>query len=118
MLPASPILLVISLIGNAIEGMVIGVLIGWLTSLATRIRPKRPYMDALIGALGSLIGMIGISLMPWHPNTVSYVTKNGVTVTTTANFYQHPERVAATVATILPLLFELNRLREARRSQA
>lgn len=116
LLPVSPIITLIFLIMDAVAGMAIGILSGWLTSFITRTRSKRLLTDGLIGAGGFLAGLIGVVFMPWHRNTISYHLSGGTLVTSTANVYQHPERIAVIVAIILPSLYELIRWRQLRRS--
>jgi hypothetical protein len=113
-IPASPLLVIVSLILMAIAGMVIGGISGWLISFFTKPNSLQVFRNALIGAFGFLAGFIGCFYVPWHPNTISYQLKGGTQVTSTANFYQHPERIAVIVAIILPLLYELNRARQSR----
>jgi len=116
MLPDSPIITLIFLLMDAVAGMAIGIFSGWLTSFITRARSKRLLTDGLIGAGGFLAGLIGVVFMPWHRNTISYHLSGGTLVTSTANVYQHPERVAVIAAIILPSLYELIRWRQVRRS--
>lgn len=116
MLPASSIITLVFLIMDAVAGMAIGILSGWFTSFIAREKSKRLFTDGLIGAGGFLAGVIGVDFMPWHRNTISYHLSGGTLVTSTANFYQHPERVAVILAIILPSIYELIRLRHARRS--
>lgn len=116
MLPASPIITLIFLLIDAVAGMAIGIFSGWLTSFLTRTRSKGLLTDGLIGAGGFLAGLMGAVFMPWHRNTISYHLSGGTLVTSTANVYQHPERVAVIVAIVLPSLYELIRWRQLRRS--
>jgi Na+/proline symporter len=113
-IPASPLLVIVSLILLAIAGMVIGGVSGLLISLFTKPNSQQVFRNALIGAFGFLVGFIGCFYLPWHQNTISYQLQGGTQVTSTTNFYQHPARIAAIVAIVLPLLYELNRARQAR----
>jgi uncharacterized membrane protein YeaQ/YmgE (transglycosylase-associated protein family) len=115
MLPVSPTLTIIFLSLYALAGMAIGSLSGWLTSVLTKSGAQGLFRDALLGSLGFLGGFIGCFYFPWHQSTISYQLKGGTQVTSTANFYQHPERIAVVIAVVLPFLHELNRFREARR---
>jgi hypothetical protein len=91
--------------------MAIGILIGWLTYLITKSKPRKLFRWAYLGALGFLIGFFGCVFLPWHENTITYYLDGGTKVTSTMNIYQHPERIAVVVAVLLPLLYELYRSR-------
>ena len=117
MLPASPIITLIFLIGHAILAGVIGLVSGWLTHAFTKTGSRRLLADALIGILGYFAG-VSTCFLPWHKNTISYRLSGGTLVTSTANYFQYYERVAVIVAVILPCLFELIRFFRARRSTA
>lgn len=62
-------------IAYSIGGAAIGVLSGWLTTLATKSGKPRIWKDALFGALVFLIGLIGtikITIyMQWPENTTT-----------------------------------------------
>jgi hypothetical protein len=117
MVPNSPILTIYFLLLTSIEGMVIGAVVGWLISFVSKIRPRRIGKNALLGACGFLAGLLGAAYIPWHENTISYHLSGGVQVTSTANFYQHGDRVAVIIAILLPLAFELNRVRMRKRNR-
>jgi|HubBroStandDraft_2_1064218.scaffolds.fasta_scaffold423861_2 H+/Cl- antiporter ClcA len=110
MFPVSPFATVAFVLLYALAGALIGILSGWLTALALRSR-HRLTVDSVLGAAGFLLGGIFAILMPWHANTISYELSGGTRVTSTTNSYQHPERVAAVVAVILPLIYEIWRRR-------
>jgi NADH:ubiquinone oxidoreductase subunit 4 (subunit M) len=114
-LPVSPIITIAYLALCALAGMAIGGISGFLTSLFIKTGSQRVLRDALIGSIGFLAGLIGSVYFPWHQNTISYQMKGGTQVTSTTNFYQHPERVAVVIAILLPLSYELNRFRRIRR---
>ncbi len=116
MVPDSPILVIIYLCLDAIKGLAIGALSGWITSLVTKCRPRRIWMDSLLGSIGFIGGFAGAIYMPWHENTITYKLSDGVTVTSTMNSFQHPERVAIVLAVALPILYELYRWMRSRRS--
>ena len=117
MLPDSPLITLIFLLGHAIVGMAIGVMSGWLTLVVTKAAPKRILNDALIGLFGYFGGLMTFFL-PWHQNTISYRLSGGVFVTSTASNFQYSERVAIFVAILLPCLYELSRFFRARRSSS
>ncbi len=52
--------------------------------------------------------------MPWHENTVTERLSGGGMVTTTMNSYQHPIRIAVVSAVLIPVLYEVYRLRSER----
>jgi hypothetical protein len=115
MVPDSPILVIIFLCLDAIKGMVIGALSGWITSLATKCRPRRVWVDSLLGSIGFIGGFTGAIYMPWHQNTITYKLSGGITVTSTMDSYQHPGLVATAGAIALPILYELYRWMRARK---
>lgn len=84
MLPDSPVITLIFLLGYALAGMAIGAVSGWLTSAVTKTTPKRILTDALIGLTGCFAGLM-TSFLPWHRNTISYRLSGGTVVTSTAN---------------------------------
>jgi hypothetical protein len=96
----------------AVVGMAIGAITGWLVSLLKRSGRPRLLKNALLGSFGYFAGFIGCIFMPWPQNTVVKQLNNGVSVATTRNTYQHPERVAIAIAILLPLLQELYRSRK------
>jgi hypothetical protein len=53
--------------------------------------------------------------MPWPENTIVRHVGD-ITVTETANHYQHPFGVGYVVAVLLPLLYEILRFRRSRRT--
>lgn len=116
MLPDSPVITLLFLLGHAIVGMAIGTLSGWLTLAVTKTAPKRILSDALIGLIGYFSGLM-TCFLPWHKNTISYRLSGGTVVTSTANYFQYYERVAVIAAITLPCLYELNRFFRARRSR-
>ena len=89
-------------------GAVVGSLSGWLTAFGRKRRPKSK-VDAILGGAGFLFAFIITALVPWHTNTISYELSGGTKVSSTMDRYQHPERLAAAAAIILPLLYEVRR---------
>lgn len=108
MLPLPPIVYVAFAMLYAVLGALVGSLSGWLTALGCKRRPRLK-VDATFGGIGFLLGFTISALLPWPTNTISYELSGGTKVTSTMNSYQHPERVAAVVAIVLPLLYELRR---------
>jgi hypothetical protein len=115
MLPDSPVITLLFLLGHAIVGMAIGALSGWLTLAVTKTAPKRILIDALIGLISYLVGLM-TCFLPWHQNTISYRLSGGTVVTSTAYYFQYYARVAVIAAIMLPFLYELNRFLRAPRS--
>jgi hypothetical protein len=99
----------------AIVGMSAGAVTGLLASVLLKITIRTPavVIDGFLGLLGSLFGFIGTLFVPWPEYTVSY-ENNGVIETTTMSGYQHPWRVALTVAIALPLVHQLFRRKRAK----
>jgi uncharacterized membrane protein YeaQ/YmgE (transglycosylase-associated protein family) len=113
---ASFIVVIIYLLVYALAGMAIGAISGWLGSRITKCGPQGLLRDVFLGSFGYLAGFVGCMLIPWPENTVVEQLKEGGTVHTTMNRYQHPERVAIVIAALLPLLHELYRFRRKRTS--
>lgn len=101
------------LVAYAIVGMTIGVITGWLVSLLTRSGRRKLLNDAILGTLGYLAGFFACIFVHWPRNTITYRLEGDTQVSSTMNTYQHPERVAIVTAIVLPLLYELYRLRKA-----
>ncbi len=113
-LPVPSVVIVFTLLAYAVAGMAIGAFSGWLASLITKCRPKLVLRDAFLGSFGFLAGFIGCIFMPWPTNTIVEPLEGGGTVTTTMNTYQHPTRIAVVMAVLLPVFYEVYRLRRAR----
>ena len=75
----------------------------------------RVWLDAILGAIGALVGFLVSAFMPWPRNTVVKLLPGGGTVETTMNAYQHPERVAIAIAIAIPILHGLYRQKQAAR---
>jgi MFS family permease len=118
MLPDSWLITIPYLIFVAILGMVIGGVSGWLTSLFTKARPRRVRREAILGAGAFFAGFFIAVYLPWHTNTISYRLSNDVRVTSTANFYQHPDWVGIVCSILVPVLYELIRAWRKRPSVA
>ena len=108
------ILFILYAIGCAGIGAGIGAVVGLIVSLITRRGPRAIGWDALLGAVGVVVGLIGTPLMPWHQNTITERLPGGGTSISTENTYQYTERVAFVLVILLPLLFELFRLWRSR----
>ncbi len=114
MIPVSPVVGVVVFIGFAIFGMAVGALTGWLVSLMTKCGPRGLWKNLFLGSFGFLAGILGTIYMPWPQNTVYEKFDSGVTMATTMNRYQHPERVGILMAVVLPLVYELYRFKRVR----
>jgi hypothetical protein len=114
MLPVPSIVYVIFFLLYAVAGLAIGASCGWMVSLASQSHRSKLRQDALFGLLGFLIGFIGAIYMPWHENTVTERLSGGGMATTTMNSYQHPIRIAVVFAVLIPVLYEVYRLRSER----
>jgi hypothetical protein len=111
----SPIVAAVFIILYALAGAAIGMLSGWLASVASGCGRQNLWKNAFLGSLGFVLGFLGAALMPWPRNTITYRLQGGGTVTSTMNSYQHPERVAIIMAIVLPILQELYRLKRVRK---
>jgi hypothetical protein len=76
------------------------------------------FKDACLGSMGFLLGFFGCVFMPWHRNTISYRLAGGTEVTSTADIYQHPNRIGIIFAILLPLMYELYRWRRLRTNRS
>ena len=112
------ILAIIRLTLYAIVGLAIGELSGWLISLITKCGPTGVWVDAVLGAFGAVVGFLGCAFVPWPRNTVATPLLGGGKVETTMSSYQHPERVAIVMAVVLPLMYEMYRLKRANRNES
>lgn len=101
------------LVIEACAGMAIGALTGLLASLALKRKNRGIVKDALLGALGFLVGFIGTPFVPWHQNTITYRVDSTV-VTSTMNTFQHPGAAACALAILLPLVRAIFRYRRER----
>ncbi len=94
---------------EAVVGISIGAVIGLLVILVTR-RPTKVLIDAVLGAMGFVGGAVASAKLPYKMNTVT--RKVGDTIlSTTVRHYQHPYRAALLAAVLLPVLYELYRLK-------
>jgi uncharacterized membrane protein YeaQ/YmgE (transglycosylase-associated protein family) len=115
MLPDSPAILAIFMLLDSVVGLVIGAVCGWLVSLVSKGHRSKLWHDSVLGILGLLSGIAAVTYMPWHQNTITERLDGGGTVTTTMNSYQHPWRVGIAFAVLLPILYEVYRVRRGRK---
>jgi hypothetical protein len=97
----------------ALLGATIGAVSGILFSLIFKLRVRGIVKDALFGAIGSVLTVIGCAVIPWPRNTISESVGPGLTVQTTMNRFQHPYIAAIIVAATLPALHQLFRFKRA-----
>jgi hypothetical protein len=105
-------LVALSVAVYAAVGLAIGAATGWIISQRRLALERKIRIDAMLGSLGFVAGFVGCVLIPWPQNTVVEQLPGGGTVATTMSRYQHPELVAILTALLLPLLYELSRLRK------
>lgn len=94
---------------EAVVGISIGAVIGLLVITVTK-RPALVLIDAILGAIGFVGGAIFSARIPWQMNTVTRRVGDAV-VSTTVRHYQHPYRAALLAAVLLPVLYEVYRLK-------
>ncbi len=94
---------------EAVVGVAIGAVIGLLTILVTK-RPAPVLIDALLGAVGFIAGVVLTAKIPYQMNTVTRKVGDAI-VSTTMRRYQHPYRAALLLAVLLPVLWEVARLK-------
>jgi hypothetical protein len=92
-----------------VVGFSIGAVIALLVILATK-RPTLILLDAILGATGFLGGAVASARIPYHLNTVTRRVGDAI-VTTTSRRYQHPYQAALLLAVLLPILYEVYRLK-------
>jgi alpha-D-ribose 1-methylphosphonate 5-triphosphate synthase subunit PhnG len=90
-------------------GIAIGAVIGLLVILVTK-RSTLVMVDALLGAAGFIGGAVLSARVPVRMNTVTRKVGDAI-VSTTTRHYQHPYRAALLLAVLLPILWELYRLK-------
>jgi hypothetical protein len=66
--------------------------------------------DALLGAAGFVGGAVYSAKVPWQLNTVTRKVGDTI-VSTTSRHYQYPYRAALLMAVLLPVLWEVVRLK-------
>jgi hypothetical protein len=95
-------------------GTVVGILTGLFAALLLRlkVRFQDVAIDGILGAIAFPLTFVGVVLVPWK-NTIVGDTL----VTSTMKNYQHPDMVAYAVAILLPVLYELRRLKKRAQSK-
>lgn len=109
-IPVPRVLVLIYIVGYAVAGAAIGAALGFLCSLLFSVSKRGILIDAVLGAIGLVGGIIGCALLPWPQNTVTYLI-GGTTVSSTMDQYQHPEAVGLALSVLFPLLYETFRVR-------
>ena|SRR5579872_4956661 len=94
---------------QAVVGICIGAIIGLLVILVTR-KKTLILMDAVLGAIGFVGGAVASARFPWRMNTVTQRVGDAI-VSTTVRHYQHPYRAALVASVLLPVLYEVYRLK-------
>ena len=101
-------------LGALMVGAFIGVVVGEGASLAYRKRHGYLGLDAALGAVGFVGGIILCAMLPYPENTVYQDLSGGGTVATTMQRYQHPYWIGFAVSAVLPICHELWRTRTRR----
>ena len=94
---------------EAVVGISIGAVIALLVIRVTK-RPTLILLDAILGAIGFVGGAVASARLPYKLNTVTKRVGDTV-ISTTMRHYQHPYRAALLLAVLLPVLYELYRLK-------
>jgi H+/Cl- antiporter ClcA len=113
---ATPIVIFVYVI-FAFFGAAIGAVSGILFSVIFKLRAQGIVKDALFGAIGFVLTVIGCAVIPWPRNTISESVGPGLTVQTTMDRFQHPYIAAIIIAAALPALHQLFRLKRAGRKK-
>jgi Na+-driven multidrug efflux pump len=112
-IPIPPILVLFYAIAHTLGGVATGAVSGFVASLAVKSKKRHAIRHAFLGVLGFWVGFIGCLFMPWPENTITYYVGH-TKVQETATHYQHPFIVGYAVAILLPVLYEIIRLRQSR----
>ncbi|MBZ5601382.1 MAG: hypothetical protein LAO79_03665 [Acidobacteriia bacterium] len=94
---------------EGVVGIAIGAIIGLLVMMTTK-KPTLILLDAILGAVGFVGGAVATARFPYKLNTVSRRVGDAI-ISTTVRHYQHPYRAALLAAVLLPLIYELCRLK-------
>jgi len=94
---------------EAVVGLSIGGIIGLAVILVTK-KTALVLIDALLGAIGFIGGAVATARVPYRMNTVSKRVGDAI-ISTTVRHYQHPYRIALLAAVLLPVIYELCRLK-------
>lgn len=94
---------------QGVVGVCIGAVIAFLVIVVTK-RKTFIVLDAILGAVGFVGGAVGTAKFPYKLNTVTRHVGDAV-VSTTTHHYQHPYKAALILAVLLPVLYELYRLK-------
>jgi hypothetical protein len=94
---------------QGVVGICIGAVIAFLVIVVTK-RKTFIVLDAILGAIGFVGGALATAKLPYKLNTVTRRVGDAV-ISTTTHHYQHPYRAALILAVLLPVLYELYRLK-------
>ena len=114
MFPIAPGNVIIVLILVAIIGLIIGMLSGLLTSLILGIGRKGFWKDALLGGIGTFVGLFSAYTVPWPEYTIT--TSSGIQETMSR--FPYPFLVAYVVAAMLPIIRQTYRYKRSRLSSS
>jgi fructose-specific phosphotransferase system IIC component len=105
-------MIVITLV--AALGVIIGMLSGLLTSLILRLGRKGFWKDALLGGIGTFIGLFAAYTVPWPEYTIT--SPSGMQETMSR--FPYPFLVAYVVAAMLPIIRQTHRYKLSRLSRS
>jgi hypothetical protein len=94
---------------------VVGFAAGSFVAIAVSVFAKRQLrllQCGLLGAIGFVGAVVGLTYLPWRVNTVSYRVGDTV-MHTTKNRIQHPYEVAIVFAVLLPAIYEFFRRKKS-----
>jgi len=94
---------------EAVVGAAIGAIIGLLVILATK-KTTLILFDAILGVIGFVGGAVATAKFPYKLNTVTHKVGDAI-ISTTVRHYQHPYRTALIAAVLLPVIYEVGRLK-------
>jgi hypothetical protein len=97
---------------EVVVGICAGAIVAALISVVFK-RPANFVKDAMLGAIGFIGGVAITPHLPWRINTVTRHVGDAI-VTTTSHRFQHPYRIALLLAFLLPIVYELIRMRFGR----
>jgi hypothetical protein len=114
MFQVAPVVMVFFLTIIAAVGAILAMGTGMVVSAILGLGLRGIGADAVLGAVGSVLTVIGCAIIPWPRNTVSESLGAGLTVQTTLNRFQHPYIAASVISVLLSLIHLLYRLKQAR----
>jgi hypothetical protein len=106
MFQVAPVVVIFLYLVIAAVGAIVGTAAGLTFSSIFRSGLEGVGKDAVLGAVGSVLTVIGSAVLPWPRNTVFERLGPGVVAQSTLNRFQHPYVAAVVIALALPALHQ------------